>query len=352
MKKEEKLMELIGQVSPALIDKTLPKTEQDLSADPLRTDLPAADPQPAEHRGISILRISLAAAVTGLFVAAGVILISHMNKVRSQEIIPGAAVISDTEPAASVTTEISAESAAYVTGTTAIGSAEQASVIGSTPQTSVSAAVDPITSTSTSHPVLKTLESQMTTTACPVADPPDSFSDSELNACLQAITEEMQNGMEIVGAYVSQKMNRVVLTCEDAEKEARVKSQLAERCFNMEMIVFGANEKPPTVMSKSPAVEVVSVTADRTGCTVQLTNTTGQDSWYGVAFHIEKDGIDLPPGKENLTWFEISYELPAGQTQEMKLDWSRFYGALSPGTYMLYMDSPVFQGSPAELIIP
>ncbi len=436
MKQNQKLMELIGQVSPELIEKTLPADESGHSK-PMPGTVTG---QPVSRKSI-FLRYAVAAAVAGLFLSAGITLMHHMNSIRTPVTVPGAAAPSDAEfvPETTVSqtnlpetvtqtgetvTETTASrtestaytdsdgTAAFVTGTTAdnkqtvtgtsISGAQQPSVTTGTNDETPSAegaeafcknflndAIRKVYFQSVDTPVVSHQytywdwapyfsykmdweyhHADHTVKSCKLSSLTASTEDFGNEVFVKMNTEYEFSGSSGTTVRSDTHWFRVEMRgtsyritdwyMPDSEFDREVRGVLTEQDFKdaenaplkNRYLVKQAELLLPYVRQNTPPAEVVSVNPHGTGCIVKVCNTTGQTAYCGVAFHIEKDGKDLPPGRENLSFIEIAYEIQPDEQKTLTLDWKDIYGALESGTYTLYLDSNLFRDYPIELVIP
>jgi hypothetical protein len=89
-------------------------------------------------------------------------------------------------------------------------------------------------------------------------------------------------------------------------------------------------------------LEVKEGTAYSTGLTLIIKNVTPDEYMFGESYTLEKqiDGgwCKLPYLDENTVWISIGYILKGDSIRKIELDWTRLYGALSPGDYRITKD--------------
>jgi len=117
---------------------------------------------------------------------------------------------------------------------------------------------------------------------------------------------------------------------------------------------MGRNNEPnsdtePTPASEAVILEVKANTVSNTGLTLIIKNIASDEYSFGESYTIEKrvDGewCQLSYVRENVGWISIGYILEGNSTQEKDIDWTGYYGELSPGDYQItkrfrYIRSP------------
>ena len=98
---------------------------------------------------------------------------------------------------------------------------------------------DPDTTTAVTTKI--TSNSAMTSTTAVT-----KFSEKELFQCQKILMENAEGDYSLL--EISYRKNCVVVTCPDAESEARIKSRLPELGIDPEMILFGPYSKGPVPM--------------------------------------------------------------------------------------------------------
>ncbi|MDR0470606.1 MAG: hypothetical protein LBH79_02625 [Nitrososphaerota archaeon] len=117
---------------------------------------------------------------------------------------------------------------------------------------------------------------------------------------------------------------------------------------------MGRNNEPNSGIEPISALDAVILevkenSVTNTKLTLIIKNTASDEYGFGEQFTIEKwvDGewCQLPYVHENVGWFSIGYALEGNSTQEKDIDWTEYYGELSPGDYRItkrfsYIRSP------------
>jgi hypothetical protein len=96
-------------------------------------------------------------------------------------------------------------------------------------------------------------------------------------------------------------------------------------------------------------LEINEGTVSNTGLDLIIKNMSPNDYTFGLPFTIENqingEWCQLPYIDENFAWPNIGSTLEANSTTETEVDWTLYYGELSPGNYRITKNFSYIQSS-------